>query len=286
MKPLHKRKWLWFLATFILLFILVKIYNLDLFSPDPQASEPIWIAHRGASGYAPENTLAAFDSALARRADMIELDVHFSQDQQLVVIHDPTLERTTNGTGKVEAHTVAELKQLDAGSWFGERFSDQGIPSLAEVLVHVNGRVPLLIELKWGEAGIYPGLEDSLIALLDRHQARNWCEIQSFDAQIVRRVRALAPEMKVHKLILLDLPVVPGHIDRQWQWSDGSRFDEDIDGINLWIRGMNPRLVNRIKTAGKSVYVYTANSPVQVQYCRELGVEGVISDFAVGPLRQ
>src|SRR5687767_4350185 len=91
---------------------------------------PFVIGHRGAAGYAPENTMAAFERGMSLRADAIELDVNLSKDGELMVIHDPTLERTTTGTGFVYQHTAAEIKALDAGSWFDPSFKDCRVPTL------------------------------------------------------------------------------------------------------------------------------------------------------------
>src|SRR6266705_642345 len=106
------------------------------------------IAHRGASSYAPENTIVAFDLALQMGASHLELDVHLTRDDSLVVIHDDTVDRTTNGTGPVAHQMLAALQALDAGSWFGEAFVGVRIPTLAEVLTSYHGRVHLHIELK------------------------------------------------------------------------------------------------------------------------------------------
>jgi glycerophosphoryl diester phosphodiesterase len=106
------------------------------------------IAHRGASSYAPENTIAAFDLALQMGARHLELDVHLTRDDYLVVIHDDTVDRTTNGTGPVASQTFAALQGLDAGTWFGEAFVGVRIPTLAEVLTRYQGRMHLHIELK------------------------------------------------------------------------------------------------------------------------------------------
>ena len=113
---------------------------------------PVFVtAHRGFSGTAPENTLAAFRAAIDTGCDMIELDVHLSRDNQVVVIHDDTLERTTSGRGNVADQTYAELKRLDAGSWFDPRFSGERIPTLADVLSLARNRILVNIELKKGK---------------------------------------------------------------------------------------------------------------------------------------
>src|SRR5690625_6609337 len=110
--------------------------------------KPLIIAHRGASGNAPENTLAAFQLAVEEGADGIELDVHLSKDGELVVIHDDTLDRTTNGTGRVQDKDLDELKTYDAGSWFDSKFASERIPLLQEVIDILPDDVFLNVEIK------------------------------------------------------------------------------------------------------------------------------------------
>jgi len=113
----------------------------------------IVIAHRGFSGGAPENTISAFKKAIEVGSDMIELDVRFSKDGEIVVIHDETLERTTTGKGRVIEKTISELKQLDAGSKFHSSFSGEKIPTLRDVLQLAHRQIPVNIELKMGDYG-------------------------------------------------------------------------------------------------------------------------------------
>ncbi|MEM6346748.1 MAG: glycerophosphodiester phosphodiesterase family protein [Bacteroidota bacterium] len=278
-KAFWKRGWVRLLLVLILLISLVKIYNWDLLAPDSPNDSPLIIAHRGWSSEAPENTLSAIKLALEKEADMIEFDLHMSRDQVPVVIHDPTLERTTNGTGEVKEMSLFELRKLDAGSWFGDAYIGERIPTLTEVMAMVQGKSKLLIELKWDDEGeVYPGLVDSVLAEIARFNGQNWCEIHTFDASMVRDIREKAPEQEVQKLIVYDLAIVPGHVDRKWQWSDGSKFDEGVSGINVWLKGLSPRLVNRIHAQGKKVYVFTVNEPDDVAYCKKLGVDGLITD--------
>lgn len=280
---LWKRKWVRSLLALLLLIGLVKVYNLDLLGPEASSKKPITIAHRGLSAQAPENTLSAIRLALEAKVDMIEFDLHMSRDQVPVVIHDPTLERTTDGTGAVKEMSLFELRKLDAGAWFGDAYLGERIPTLTEVMAMVQGKTKLLIELKWDDEGdVYPGLVDSVLAEIDRFQGEEWCVIQSFDASTIRDIKTKAPALEAQKLILYDLPILPGHIDRQWQWTDGSAFDEGVSAINVWLRCLSPRLVNRIHAQGKKVYVYTVNEPADLAYCQKLGVDGVITDGPVG----
>ncbi len=155
---------------------------------------PFVIGHRGAAGYAPENTMVSFERALALRVDAIELDIHPTSDGKLAVIHDPTLERTTNGHGFVSTYTSAELQALDAGSWFNASFASERIPLLDEVLDWAHGRTKVVIEIKQGPI-FYPNVEAMLIAALDRFQMRKDVLVISFDHHSVRRVKQAAPDI-------------------------------------------------------------------------------------------
>jgi glycerophosphoryl diester phosphodiesterase len=155
---------------------------------------PYVIGHRGAAGYAPENTMVAFERGMALRVDAIELDVHPTSDGHLVVIHDPTLERTTNGKGFVFQHTLAQLRELDAGSWFDSSFAGERIPTFREVLEWAHGRTKVVIEIKAGPI-FYPNIEELIIAELDALDMRGDVLVISFDHHSVRRVKELAPDI-------------------------------------------------------------------------------------------
>lgn len=156
---------LWKLAGIFFIFLgiwiggemaCVKKKGVEMAFPYWTGKFPIMvIAHRGFSGQAPENTLASFQKAVELGSDMIELDVRFSKDGQVVVIHDDTIDRTTNGRGKVADYTLKELKQFDAGSWFAPQFSGERIPTLKEVLELVKGKVLVNIEIKDESPGQY-----------------------------------------------------------------------------------------------------------------------------------
>ncbi|MDP8921806.1 MAG: glycerophosphodiester phosphodiesterase [Chloroflexota bacterium] len=150
--------------------------------------------HRGAMGYAPENTFASFTLALEQGVDAIELDVHLTADDAVVVIHDHRLERTTNGRGLVRAHTLAEIRALDAGRRFDLRFAGERVPTLAEVLDWARDRCALDIEIKGGPAP-YPGIEARVVDLIHRHRMEDRTLVISFDHPTARRVKELAPEI-------------------------------------------------------------------------------------------
>jgi glycerophosphoryl diester phosphodiesterase len=157
--------------------------------PGPQV-----IGHRGAAGYAPENTMASFERGLAMGVDAIELDVHPTSDGELVVIHDPTLDRTTDGHGLVTAHSLAQIQELDAGSWFDPAFAGQRVPIFREVMQWAKGRTRVIIEIKQGPI-FYPNIEELLIAALDETGMRDQVLVISFDHISVHKLKQLAPDI-------------------------------------------------------------------------------------------
>jgi glycerophosphoryl diester phosphodiesterase len=155
------------------------------------------IAHRGASAYAPENTLAAFDLALQLGCRHLELDVDLSRDGQIVVMHDDTVDRTTGGTGPVGSHTLAELRALDAGAWFGPPFAGERIPTYAEILERYRGRAHLHTELK----GRAPHLASSVADLVRQYGMVDHVTVTSFQYQRLADIRAYAPELPTGWLV-------------------------------------------------------------------------------------
>jgi len=149
------------------------------------------IAHRGASSYAPENTFAAFDLAVRMGARHIELDVEATRAGHIVVIHDDTVDRTTNGSGLVTGHTLQELQALDAGSWFGPDFASERIPLFDEVLSRYKGRVHIHTEIK----GRSTYLSERTADLIRRHDMADHVTITSFQKARLEEIRGYAPQL-------------------------------------------------------------------------------------------
>ncbi len=177
--------------------------TIRLPSVTPLVSPALVIGHRGAAGDAPENTLAAFELALAQGADGIEFDVHLSADGVPVVIHDFRLERTTSGSGRLRRHTLSELRRLDAGSWFNRRYpsrarpqyADLKVPTLAEVLAWVRERNCLAyVEIKQSRIP-YRGIEAKVLKEVDAAGARRLSTVISFNLSTLRRLRRLDAEI-------------------------------------------------------------------------------------------
>lgn len=220
----------------------------------------IW-AHRGASAEAPENTLAAFGLALQRRVDGIELDVHLSRDGVPMVIHDETLERTSNGRGRVSARTAAELQRLDAGSWFAPGFSGEVVPTLEQVLQLVGAQARINIELKSSAAG------EAVLQLLQRYPESKVL-VSSFDHRLLARLRGMAPTMALGFLV-----------DSPW-WRLGLRRALASGGESFHPRQeqVSRPLVLACHRAGVKVYPWTVDAPARCIELVRFGCDGLFTN--------
>jgi glycerophosphoryl diester phosphodiesterase len=221
---------------------------------------PAIVGHRGASGHAPENTLASFALAAEMGADMVECDVHLSADGIPVVIHDDALERTTDGRGPVTAHTLAQLKTLDAGR--GER-----IPTLDELLAWCRDRVPLSIEIKNGPI-YHQGLPDQVVELLRKHRMVERATVISFDHFALRRAKELEPRLAVGTLFAarpIDGPAIAraaGADALLPHWAFATR-----------------EVVEPAHAAGLAVSVWTVNEESALRAVVEAGVDAIATDY-------
>jgi len=231
------------------------------------------VGHRGAAAYAPENTLASFEKARELGVDMVEFDVHLTADRRCVVIHDETVDRTTDGSGPVGAKTFAELRELDAGD--GQR-----IPSLEELLewAHDVG-MPLSVELKHPNvctSSPYVGLEERVLDLLRRHELLDDCFVHSYHHAAARRVKELAPE--VTTAISCDYA---DFVDVA-----GVARAALADGIHLEWRSLSPEAVVQAHDAG--IHILGGGIPQGrddiIRALRERGVD-MIDDDAPDHLR-
>ena len=231
----------------------------------PAPTRPLLIAHRGASADAPENTIAAFELALEQGADGLELDVHLSADGHPVVIHDFTLERTTDGAGPVSALSVRELKRLDAGGWRDRHFQGQRVQTLQEVLERFRDRARFWLELKGGPA-LYPGLEERVVSTVEIYDVVDRVLVQSFDPAAIGEVRTLNRDIRVGAVVAqapLDRTLlVPG----------------TVDAICPALAACSAGLIGEVRQAGLDCHVWTVNEPAQVDRLVSWGVSGIITD--------
>ncbi|WP_409299320.1 glycerophosphodiester phosphodiesterase [Peribacillus sp. SCS-26] len=235
---------------------------------DAAPNPPIIIAHRGASGYCPENTRSAFQKAIEMGADSVELDIQLSKDGKLVVIHDPALGRTVYGKGRIRDFLYSELSVLDAGSWFGPAFAGERILSLEDALELLDGKANILIEIK--KPRLYPGIEKKLAQALEQ-VIHSTVIVQSFDLSSLHTFKTLCPHIPAG-LLVKRYP---------WRWTH-----ERLKGISASIQYINPkrniassRLIKRIKRAGLQVFVWTVRDREEAHRLASLGVNGIITDF-------
>lgn len=241
-------------------------------------SKPLIIAHRGASGLAPENTLAAFQKAIDIGVDRIEMDLRQSIDGEVVVIHDKTIMRTTNGWGSVRKLSLKRLQRYSAGSWFHPDFSAEKIPTFREVLELVKGQTTLLLEIKEGSP-YHHGIERNILKLINEYQAHEWCIIQSFNDVVLNNFRN-APDLhsNVQKLFEALIPVAPFYGGSRFSYKRIKTYDF-ADEININYRYVNPRVVRKMQEMGKKVNVWTVNQPQNLVKYTKMGVDGIITDF-------
>ena len=230
-----------------------------------RVGRPLVIAHRGASAEAPENTIAAFELAILHGADGIELDLHLSRDDQPVVIHDFTLERTTDGLGPVRDRTVRELKRLDAGGWHGGQFQGQRIQTLQEVFERFRDRTRFWIELKGGSR-LYPGIEERVVSMIEVYDVLERVLVQSFDHDALGQIKALNREVWLGALIA-NPPIGPS-----------IRSPAATHALCLGAHLVTENDVAEIREAGLDCYVWTVNEPAQMDRLVEWGVSGIITD--------
>ncbi len=230
-------------------------------------ARPLVLAHRGASAHAPESTLAAFRLAVESGADGIELDVHLSRDGEVVVIHDDQVDRTTDGRGWVHEMTLAELRSLDAGRWFGPGFAGERIPTLAEVLEAVGGALRLInIELKAGPSS-RPGLVQRVVETVRRLGLEERCVISSFNHFALREVKRIEPSLRTGILYVEGL-VEPWIYARQ----------VPADALHPPHYVVIPELVEGAHRAGLAVHTWTVDAPDEVRRVAACGVDAIITN--------
>ncbi|MGX7197061.1 glycerophosphodiester phosphodiesterase [Enterococcus olivae] len=226
-------------------------------------------AHRGSSGTRPENTLPAFAEAVRLGADGIELDVQLTKDGELIVMHDEEVNRTTDGRGAILSKTLSEIKELNAGSWFDEKYASTKVPTLKEVLdllVTRNYRGMLAIELKTDKEP-YPGIEEKVSQLLTSQEWPFTYGYSSFNMSTLERIHLLEPETQIDFIMgksekkppmALERSFIQGlHPDIRWVWKHQDEIREFPLAVRPW----------------------TVNKKAEIKCCIDCGVAGIFTDF-------
>ena len=238
---------------------------------------PLVVAHLGGAGMAPENTLAAFRRALEVGADAIELDVRLTRDRQVVVIHDRRLERTTTGQGLVGTHTLKELKSLDAGSWYGPRFSGEPVPMLAEVFEALPGYFPVYVEIKARGPGAAL-LATGVVNIIRQYGRWESTMVASFNPLAMAFLRAIEPR------------IIRGYI-----WSSHHPLPLRARWLSPlvqphWLapdrRTLTPELLSKFHSQGKPVAAWDLDVGTDMRRLREIGLDAAVTDHPEALVRQ
>lgn len=235
-------------------------------------THPVRIAHRGASGdgLAPENTLAAFEKAIQIGVDAVEVDVHATSDNHLVVIHDSTLDRTTDHSGVVRELAFEQIREADAGSWCGAEFTGERVPELEEVLDLARHRALLLIEIKADY------LAEKVLQTVVEMDAASQVIIQSFSQQTIKRVRLLEPTIPT-SLLMGKLPTTPSRVRARKMVRDVLAVG--ANSVGLWHNVVTPALLEEMRRRALSVWTWTVNEEVAMRDLVQMGIQGIITNY-------
>jgi glycerophosphoryl diester phosphodiesterase len=225
------------------------------------------VGHRGAKAHAPENTMASFRRGADMGVDAVETDVQLSKDGEVVLIHDYTVDRTTDGRGFVKDMTLAELKKLDAGSWYDPTYAGERIPILADLLVWAKDRVGVALEIKNGPI-YYPGIAEKTVRLVRWHGMERQVILISFDHLVLREAKQIAPEIATGILYVGALvdPVAAARAAL-------------ADSLNPHWAYVTPELVRDAHAAGLAISSWNPDEAATLRMLSEMGVDSAGTDY-------
>ncbi|AEV68697.1 glycerophosphodiester phosphodiesterase [Acetivibrio clariflavus] len=231
-------------------------------------NRPLVIAHRGASAYAPENTLSAIKKAVQMGADGIEIDVQLSKDGHVVVIHDTTVNRTSNGSGKVNSMTLEQLKTLDFGSWFSEEFKNEPICTLEEVFGYLknwNGLINVEIKKEWLQ---FNSIEKKVVELIDRFNMRNRIIVSSFSTLSLLTIKRLDKNIRTGILFTSSTKdfVLLARLFK-------------IDAIHPWYKDVTKDMKKAAVKGNIKIHTYTVDDVGEMKRLAKIGIDGIITNI-------
>ncbi|MCF6409752.1 glycerophosphodiester phosphodiesterase [Pseudalkalibacillus salsuginis] len=253
-------------------------------APSLNPNKILNVAHRGASGHAPEHTLPSYELGEQMKGDYVEVDLQMTKDGELIAMHDETLDRTTNGTGLVKDHTLEQIKQLDAGSWFNEmnpemakeEYKGLQVPTLDEVIEKFGKSANYYIETKSPE--VYPGMEEKLLETLERHQLigpnapSSKVIIQSFSPESLKKVHDLNTRIPLVQLL--------------WYTSPATITDAELDqykeyaiGVGMNHNQIDEAYVQKVREHNLLIHPYTVNEKEDMQKLLDWGVTGMFTNY-------
>jgi len=227
------------------------------------------IAHRGSSKAAPENTKEAFKQAIKDQADGIELDVHLTADNQVVVIHDPTIDRTSKGKGFIKDFSLKELKEYDFGSYFDESFKDEKILTLTEALEIIKDFNIINIEIKKGY-NINQGIEDEVLKSIKMFDFESEIIISSFNHESLKIIKDLNNNIKI-------APLFYARLYNPWEYA----INLGAEYLHLYYNLVNKEVIEKCHQQGIKVNVFTVDEKYDLNKMIEYNVDGIITNYPV-----
>ncbi|MBO6794189.1 MAG: hypothetical protein JJ895_09770 [Balneolaceae bacterium] len=247
-------------------------YNLPNL-PHSNNDNFVVIAHRGASAYAPENTHSAFKMAIDMKAEMIELDLLLSKDGVPVVIHDEDLKRTTGKNGLVSDYTLAELKKLETGAWFDEKYTGEPFPTLEEVLAYTKGKIAVNIEIKHEAVTDITegGIVDKALKLVYQAGVEDQVIFSSFDYRVMEHLNKLDPDMP--KALLYEKrqsgELTPKQLVEKYS----------VDAFNCSHKVLSDEWIEELNANNIPFFIYTVNDKALMERITKAGARGIFSDY-------
>jgi glycerophosphoryl diester phosphodiesterase len=230
------------------------------------------IAHRGASAYYPENTIPSFEGAIVMGADMVELDVQLTSDQEVVVFHDEKISRRTNGRGKVADYSLASLKKLDAGRRFDKKFKNTRIPTLVEVLDICKNRIAVNIEIKTEAVSrmFLGGIEEKCLKIVEQSGMREHVVFSSFDPRAIMHLKQIDNTAAV--AVLFEKKLYGAKLPAEVMES------VNADAFNCSASELNKKWLTNIKSKNIPVNIYTLNDEKKMKKFLDMGVNGIFTN--------
>ena len=240
----------------------------DLLAKWYQDDDVLIFGHRGASAYAPMNTIPAFELAAEQGAHGVELDVHLTKDGDLIIVHDFTIDHTTDGTGTVTDKTLAELKEYDAGSWFDATFAGLKLPTLSEVFEAVGDKLYINVEIK-SLAREADGTEEVVADCIRKHNMVERVIVSSFNPYVLKRFRPVAPEMVIGYLL---------HPNSLSDESHTILTPSDYEALHYYHNMIGSDELAFAKKHDKPINTWTVNDTELALRLQSQGVKGIITD--------
>ncbi|MGO4106143.1 glycerophosphodiester phosphodiesterase [Paenibacillus sp. YAF4_2] len=236
------------------------------------------IAHRGASGYAPEHTIAAYRNAIDSGADYIEIDLQQTKDGEIIAMHDESVNRTTNAKGKVAMMTLAAIQQLDAGSWFNkhhpmyarDEFTSQQVPSLRDIFTTFGHDTRYILEIK--DTEFNPGIEERLLLLIEQFRLEDHVIIQSFNSKSLKKIHRLNERIVLYQLMWYNTPA-------RINSASLHKIKKYAKGISPNFPKINAAYVKKVQKSGLRIYPYTVNYQLNMDRALNWGVDGIYTDY-------